>query len=128
MKIGLLELQAEAEELDQSESKGMNILIELILLLNLPQAPLDHTQQSHKQSQNNMETFWSPDFDSRVHITTPVFRFLLDHKHTYNYIRTSCKQPPKMQRLRLVVAYGRWSFTRIEAQGAFSEKRSSTST
>lgn len=53
----------------------MNIVIELILLLNLLQAPLDHKCQSHKQSQNNMETFWSPDFDSRVHITTPVFDF-----------------------------------------------------
>ena len=47
VKIRLLELQAEAKELNQPESKGMNIVIELILLFNLLQAPLDHKWQSH---------------------------------------------------------------------------------
>ena len=38
VKIRLLELPAEAKTLNQPQSKGMNIVIELILLLNLFQA------------------------------------------------------------------------------------------
>ena len=57
-----------------------------------------------------METFWSPDFDYRVHIMTPVFDFHQTiNALTTMYSRTSCKQLPKMQRLsgclRKVVIY-----------------------
>ena len=38
VKIRLLELPAEAKALNQPQRKGMNIVIELILLLNLFQA------------------------------------------------------------------------------------------
>ena len=45
---------------------------------------------------------------------------LISFKYYY-YSRTSRKRPPQMRRL---VAYGRWSLTRIEPQGNSSEKMS----
>ena len=88
-KIRLIELQAEPEELTQSESTGMNIVNELILLSNLLQTPLGHKWQSHKQSQNKTDTSCSSDFDSRVHITTPVFDF-----HEIINALTTTVEPP----------------------------------
>ena len=53
---------------------------------------------------------------------------MAESQNLWKYSRTSRKPPPKMLRLsgrlREAVAYGRWSLTRIEQQGVFSEKRS----
>ena len=70
----------------------------------------------------------------RVHLRLlgPRCDFTVQPRPRLNYSRTSRKRPPKMYRLsgRLpeVVAYRRWSFTRIEPQGPLPRRGLGTST
>ena len=84
MKTRLLKSQAEAEELNQSQSVGNEHSDWFFLLLLLPTPTIwfsqDHERRNHKRSLKKMETFDSSDSDSAALmtlLTTPFFDFHL---------------------------------------------------
>ena len=86
METRLSESQAEAEELNQSKSVGMGIVMVYIILPLLFPTPtiwfsLDRKQRSSKRRRTKMETILSRFYDSAY---DPDLRFSQGHKRSYD--------------------------------------------